>query len=42
MYSIDKSTAIRTKKNYNISKSMKGNQNAVKNFEKVSKQLKTV
>lgn len=42
MYSIDKSTAIRTKKNDNISKSMKGNQNAVKNFEKVSKQLKTV
>lgn len=42
MYSIDKSNAIRTKKNDNISKSMKGNQNAVKSFEKVSKQLKTV
>ena len=42
MYSIDKSNSIRTKKNDNISKSMKGNQNAVKSFEKVSKQLKTV
>ena len=42
MYSIDKSNSIRTKKNNSISNSMKWNKNAVKNFEKVSKQLQTV